>query len=273
MRDTFKKVSTEAQAKPTEAESSGGSPLSSIPPIPRPITRQARRRSWAEMPVRVWIILTLAVAFVTIYFTITRIKEALDNRWLVDHGVDVNATFVEVSGDPVPKRRLRNETMPSTVKFTYGGKEYTQQLELDPKPGIAAVVGTTIALKVDPNDPMQLMEVTVPPPWSHELAIVAALIPVLILVVLMILWKRRGVLRVWRNEPLVEAIVVELRQSPVAPMSRVVRFTLAQGGGQRIWSTLMPASAGIPEIGQHFWIICPPNNPGKAIVAGLYQEL
>ena len=224
------------------------------------------------MPVRVWIILTLAVAFVTIYFTITRIQEALDNRWLADHGVQINAIFTSVSGDPLPKRRLRNETMPSTIKFTYGGKQYESELELEPKPGIPAVVGTELPIKIDPNNPSRLMEVAQPPPWSHELAVIAVLIPVLMIVALVVLWKRRGVLKVWRDEPLTEAVVVELRQTPVAPMSRVIRFTIPQSGGGRIWSTLMPAKAGLPSIGQKFQIICPPGNPDRAIVAQLYMK-
>jgi hypothetical protein len=223
------------------------------------------------MSVRVWIILTLAVAFVSAYFTITRVQEALTERWLFDHGVDVKATYTLVNYNPGPNTHPRNESLPASIKFKLNGTEYTREIQLEPKPGAFAVVGKDIDIKVDPNNPDRFAETKELPPWSHELAVIAVLIPILVIVVILVLLKRRGVLRVWRDAPLAEATIVELRHTPVAPLSSVVRFTLADGPDKRIWTTLMPSSAK-PEIGQRIWLICPAENPGRAIVAKLYIE-
>jgi len=219
----------------------------------------------------VWLILAVAVAFVSAYFTITRVQEALTERWLYEHGQDVKATYVAINLNPGPNRHLRNETLAATIKFVLNKSEYTKDMQLDPKPGAAAVVGESIAIKVDPNDPDRFAEAKDLPPWSHEVAVIIVLIPILMIVIVLVLWKRRGVLRVWRDAPLAEAVIVELRHTPVAPLSNVVRFTRVDGSDKRIWTTLMPSSAG-PRIGQRIWLLCPPENPDRAIVAKLYQE-
>jgi hypothetical protein len=266
---------------PTPTESHDEGPASivppSLPPVPRPITHRARRRSWAEMPVRVWMILTLLVAIVTVYFTVTQVRQARRDRWLIEHGVDVVAKFTMVNGDPVPKRRPRNEPLPlSTAKFTLNGREYELKIDrLEAKPGTYAMVGSdehALRIKVDPNDPTgRWTEQTQPRPWSQELTAVGFLAPLLVLLFIVMLWKRRGVLKAWSGDPLTPAVVVETRHTATAPMSRVIRFTLRDGADRRIWHTLMPTAAGIPQQGETIWLICPPNNPGRAIVAKLYQ--
>ena len=92
------------------------------------------------------------------------------------------------------------------------------------------------------------------------------------LMLMLTVWRRRGVLRVWRDQPLAPAVVVESRHTAIAPASRLVRFTFSDGDDRRVHSTLMPARAGVPAHGEMIWLICPPDKPSRAIVAELYSE-
>jgi hypothetical protein len=243
-----------------------------IAPAPRPITAKARRRSWAEMPVRVWLILTITVAVVTIYFTINRVHEAMQDRWLILHGTDVNAKFTMVNGDPFPKRRPRNETMQATIEYTINGTTYTPDFSLEAKPGAFAMVGTIFPIKIDPNDPTQWREVTEPKPWAQELTTLGFLVPLLALLLAVTILRRRGMLKVWRDGSLLSGEVVEIRQSAIAPRSRIARFILRDGEDRRVWATLVPTSAGIPAKGETIWLIALPNRLGRSIMARLYQS-
>ena len=128
-----------------------------------------------------------------------------------------------------------------------------------------------LKIRVDPNDPTHWTEVTEPRSWVQELTVVGLLLPLAVLLVIVTFWKRRGVIKTWRNGALKAARVVEVRHTGMAPMSRVIRFTLLDGDDRRVFAALMPTHAGIPLPGQSVWLIVPPNRPSRSIVAQLYQ--
>jgi hypothetical protein len=276
--------------------------------------------------VRVWLILTITIALVTVYFTVTRILEAREARWLIEHGISVNAVFEAVGTDPVKGHgQKRAEPLPCVIaipvdslatKGTRGqtgqackidgryvcsvhsqssillsaGNTFPQCAEIPPhdatwqlayqtleirleaKAGAFARVGEVLPIHVDPNDVSRWTELTEAEPWSKELRMVYVLSALFALLLAMTMLKRRGVLRVWRDQPLMPAVVLEARHTAIAPASRLIRFTLSEGDDRRVHSTLMPARAGVPEQGETLWLICPPEKPSRAIVAELYAE-
>lgn len=68
----------------------------SIPQPPRPITRNARRRSWGERHVRVWWLVALAIALVAIYVTAAQIINSTKDRWLIEKGLKLDAEVVGI---------------------------------------------------------------------------------------------------------------------------------------------------------------------------------
>jgi hypothetical protein len=148
---------------------------------------------------------------------------------------------------------------------------YRQDFSLEAKPDSFAMVGTDFKIKVNPNDPTQWREVTVPKPWTQELTTLGLLAPLLVLLLMVTIWRRMSVLNVWRNGSLIGGQVVEIRQTAIAPRSRIVRFTL-KDGDRRVWATLAPTSAGIPARGETIWLIALPGRPGRSILAKLYQR-
>src|SRR5262245_58918431 len=295
-----------------------------LPQVPRPLTPRARQRSWAELPVRVWLILTITIALVTVYFMVTRIIEAREDRWLIEHGTAVKARFEVVAADPTPGHgRQRAEPLPCLIGIpaealpskgvsgksgeackvdgrytctTHSTKSIllnvgntfprcgditphdatwmltyqTVEIRLEPKAGSFAKVGEELPIRIDPSDLSRWTELTMPQPWSKELRMVYVLAGLFVLMLLLTMWRRRGVLRVWRDDPLTPAVVVETRHTAIAPASRLVRFTFSEGDDRRVHATLMPARAGVPVAGETFWLICSPDNPSRAIVAELY---
>ena len=98
---------------------------------------------------------------------------------------------------------------------------------------------------------------------------VALLLPVVALLVIVAFVRRAAVLRVWRNEPSAEAVVVDVKNSAIAPRSRILRLTLK--GDTRVFTTLYPLRAGVPAVGESIWVVAPPAKPNKGVVANLYM--
>ncbi|HEY7086580.1 MAG TPA: hypothetical protein VH518_00745 [Tepidisphaeraceae bacterium] len=249
-------------------------PPPNVPNIPRPPTRRARRRSWNELPVRLWAILTLIIGAIAIYITISRVDEAIRDRSLIEHGLDVNARIVAAMGSDVTKRWPRNDQVPVRLRFTLpGGKTHEMDTVLPAKPDAYAQPGTDIKIKIDPDDPDRWTEQTQPLPWASELTAPGMLIPLALALAIVTFIRRASVLNIWKNAPLAAATVVGTQQTALAPFSRVVRFTLREGEDRRIWNVLLPVRRrGIPQPGETIWLAHPPSNPARAIVAELYVD-
>jgi hypothetical protein len=244
-----------------------------LPKIPRLLGKSARRRSWNELPVRLWVVLSIVICVITIYLTASRVHQALKDRSLIHNGLDIKAKIISANGSPTPKRWPRNETIPATIRFVMpDGSQQEQTVLLDAKADAFAMVGTELAIKVDPDDPQRWTEQTVPAAWSGELTTPVMLIGLSLIVVATTLLRRQSVLRVWKNEPLVAATVVEIKHTALAPLSRVVKFTLVDSTNRRVWSILLPVRAGIPQPGETIWLISSQKNPARAIAAKLYVD-
>lgn len=226
------------------------------------MTRKALRRSWAEGSVRVWLILAITVATVTIFFAVQQTLAALRLRSLIDKGKPVTAYVDDMSRGSW--FLLRYEVDGKTYRTGQVPMMLSRQEQLQRQ--------QAVPIRVDADDPniwtdrnRDELE-----PIHRELVASVILLPLLALTILMVLLKRRQVLRVWRDGSLMHAVVVETKQSSLAPLSRVIRFALPSGSASRIWSTMMPARVGVPVRDEVIEIICPPNQPDRAIVAKLY---
>ena len=245
-----------------------------LPPPPRAITTRARRRAWGEAPVRVWGILTFLVAVSLLLLAAQNISEGLTERRLISDGKPVTATLKEVNGDGDPRHavKMQGESGDRIVKVDYPGAPpdaEPRQLESMSSNGLRP--GDAVHIRVDPNDLSMWTDATEPQPWLARLAIVWMLLPALLLAIIMLLIRRRQILRIWREGQETYGTVIELRQSPIAPRSRVVRFTLGDPDDRRIFSTLFPNRAGEINKGDELLLLTLESNPSRAIVAELYE--
>lgn len=247
-----------------------GSPPSpgSLPPVPRPCSSRAARRSWAELPVRIWVVLTVVVMLITVYFTVTRVIAAVEHRRLILDGVPVMAEVVEVDGSPT-RGRVYGRNQSWFVRIQYpgpDGRTLEGQGFSTPAPGEIRV-GMELPIRYLPDDPARWTDRVEPRTWLTELTVTIFLVPLILLLAMITLWKRQGVLKIWRQGRLMQATVVDLRQSALAPLSCVVRYR--SGDDRRVFSLLHPSSTA-PKKGETFPILT--LGPGQAVAASLYEE-
>lgn len=243
-----------------------------LPSVPRPLTPRAKRRSWNEKSVRLWLTLSALVAAATIYFAIRDIAAASYERRLIFNGTKVTARVLSVDeyerpgrGFPLdqPRRlRLQYETAagePILIEITTPGQEHGR-IEVDQK----------VPLRADPNDPRTVTMQMTPRSWIASLTVVMLLAPFAILLVILTWFVRRGVLNVWtRGQPAI-GTVVDTHRSAIAPKSDMVRFTVNDIEDRRVFSTLYPHSAGQLQPGDELALLMPEKSPAKAIAAELY---
>ena len=241
------------------------------PPAPREVTPLVRRRSWMEPRVRVWWMAAAALLIVAGYFVAIQLAKSAQDRSLVKNGTRVQAEVVAANGIARKEYRVEPGTR-AVFKLSYRlpGREpgvIESQLK-DQRTSIS--VGQTIPLYIDPADPRKWtdrMEISL----LNDLLVGIMLLPVALIMLGIALATRYAVLRTWRTGVSFPAVVVEMRQTAVAPLSRLVRFTPG-GGDNRVFSTLMPARLGSLSVGDTIWLVAPEWQPGRALVAAAYME-
>src|SRR5262245_57134370 len=107
----------------------------SLPTVPRPLTSRARKRSWAEAPVRTWMVLTLLIGISLGYLVISNVIDGLSERRVIYNGVIASATILEVNGDADPRHKIRMDGAAGdrTVRLKYNdstGKEIESEREM-----------------------------------------------------------------------------------------------------------------------------------------------
>jgi hypothetical protein len=265
----------ESSASPQHVELPPAPPA--LASVPRPVTPRAARRSWSELPVRIWVVLAVAVAMITAYFTITKYFAGRYERWLITQGAALEADVMWINGSKRPGDEFkRTDRLQAQLGYTPPGGQRMDYVEgwlaqlPDQKPVPLIRVGDKIKIRIDPAAPRTWTDRTQPKSWLAEFTIVVLLLPLLAVLGLIAWVRRRQVLGVWRSGEIAAGVVVDLRQTAVAPLSRLVRFTLAEGDDRRVCSALHPAQ-NVPQAGDVIWLIMPPRTPSRAVIASLYE--
>jgi hypothetical protein len=237
---------------------------------PRELSAKASKRAWAEGRVRAWWLCGAVVLAVTTFYGISQTLNWWNDRKLITQGIAVDANIDEANGSTLQRKFLREEPVKVKLSFTLpDGTKQQVEGQLRP-PGPAVTAQTPLPIHYDPKNPKRWTERSQLAPWAREMTVVWMILPVLALLFLIAFLQRRRMLGIWRNAPAAQAVVVDSRQTSIAPRSRVLRYALREGD-RRVCQTLYPLNAGLPEPGETIWIIAPPEAPHRGIVAKLYE--
>jgi hypothetical protein len=252
-------------------------PRLTLPSTPRPITRLVTRRSWREAPVQSRLKLAGVVVLVGAFVTAMNLKLAIKDRRLQQHGITTTAKLVRVGGVSEKENRnwkmLRDQTIEvELLVIMPDGRLLTLKGPLPPGNGYLAVNGD-ITVRVDPDDPNNWTEAVEIQSWWHVLAVpLFFMLPVLVILLAIAEWRRRRVLAVWRDGVRAYGVVIDIKQTAAAPLSRIVRFTIVDGPDKRVLTSLYPSGVTVPKPGDTLNIIVPQDRPDETIVADLYAR-
>ena len=241
------------------------------PAAPRQVTALARRRSWGERRVRAWWIGAAALLLLCVGWVGTQVLSSTRDRWLVRHGIKARALILEAGGNNL-KGKQYDPGLNLVYKLEVRVPErqpYTVETRLTHQTQ-PIVTGSEIDLFVDRNDPKKFTdckEIS----FRSDLIVGLIFLPLGVLCFIRALFLRMSALRAWRYGEEALAVAVDTRRSPIAPLSRIVRFSLRDSRDTRIYSALLPERLGNLEPGEPFWVVGPPGKPEQAVVAALYH--
>ncbi len=240
------------------------------PSAPRAITANARRRSWAEPRVRTWWLLAIVVFLISLWFVGMRVYASQADRWLIHHGVRVEADIIDVEGNTLKKLYEPELNLPFHMTWRMpDGKVHTVNERLKAQRQ-AIGPGKKVPLYVDPNNPNHWTD-RVEISWAEDTLVGMLFLPIVLLLLAISIFNRFQTLAAWKNGPAMHATVVEIKQSATAPKSRILRMVLGHYHDQRIFTTLIPTRRARYQAGDVVWVVIPSTTPRWAILAELYE--
>lgn len=246
---------------------------------PREVTARVRGRAWTEPRVRLWWALAVAVLGVVLYVVVSQTAGWWKERSLLTRGVEVQAVITRATDRlndiTVPDKKMPPDST-CELEFEWQGRKHQVRGQLPEHMNLGQHVVTgpdhPITLHVDPADPDNWTDRTTSPPLLRRMiAGVSVGLPIIAVLLLLALLKRRGVLNVWRTGPASGALVVSTGQTPLAPRSRVVRCTPADSTDKRVFTVYLPARAGVPARGDVVWVVRPPERPEPAYAVAWFD--
>jgi hypothetical protein len=258
-----------AQQSAAETEAAGASGVSLSPP-PRAITPHVRRRALTEPHVRSWWLLAgvlLAIgAYVggREYWVWSREVRLIRAGQLVDAEITSGAGLVQ-RWQRVPPNSL------VTLRYQVDGKTYDVTGYLQGRTEYI-LLRSTIPVHVDPANPSVWTARTEPAGLVQQLTWALVVLPAFVAILVIGLWQRARLLRVWRDGEMHDAIVVDGRQTALAPKSRLLRCTPADAGDKRVVEVYLPGSrAADVRPGDLIRLIFPPGGRGRPVAAAWFE--
>jgi hypothetical protein len=131
--------------------------------------------------------------------------------------------------------------------------------------------GDVIKVHVDPKDPTVWTDRKEPPALGGKMLAPLLLLPAVLVSLLATAWLRGRVAKLWTNGEARQAIVIDAKQSPLAPLSSLARCALVEGDN-RLISVTVPHRLGKVSKGRTLWIVTAPGNPQRAVAAAVFQQ-
>ena len=238
------------------AMQAGAGALLPPPPAPRVLSAAVRARAWTEPRVRLWWVLAVGLLALALYVVGRQTFGWLRERGLIANGI-VTEALVEQAGSSTTAVLQQPDSVAVLSFDRPDGSRHqvTGVLPEHMERGIGIPVTQTVTIRVDPNDPDLWTDRTTPPSARRQLVTAAVALPLVGVLVAVGVAKRQRALRAWRDGAASTALVLETRNTPVAPRSRAVRCTPADSSDNSVFRVYLPPGAPPAARGDALWIV------------------
>lgn len=203
------------------------------------------------------------------YLLISRYAAWRQGARLVETGTPVEATVLQAD-ESVARGKTVSGDKPVRLSYEAAGRKFEVNAPyLEGRaPEEYIEVGTTVPIRVDPNDASRWTARRRPAPLGPELIGGAITLPAGALVLLLGAAFRARVLRTWRTADAAPAVVLSARHTALAPRAWAVRCTPAAAGDDRVLEVFLPPAADVTR-GAVFWVLSP--RRGRTVAAQWFE--
>ena len=218
----------------------------------RPITAAIRRRAWGEFGVRPWSFLTLALLVLSGFMSVGRIRDRQNEAYLIEHGTPVQAEITALGLGANARQAPRDEPVAVMLRYTPPGSSGPLDTGgvLPRKAGETAALKQIITVRILPERPEFWTERTEPAPLGTGLVAPGLCALVAVGCAILAVFKRSAVVAAYRSAEPRRATVASVRQSPLAPFSKLIGVTVDGDVDRRVRDCYWPTRCGTVHPGQ-----------------------
>lgn len=219
----------------------------------RPITAAVRRRAWGELGVRPWSFLTIALLVLSGFMSAGRIRDWRNEAYLIAHGTPVQAEVTSLGIGANAHKAERDEPVNVMIRYTPPGASGPTESGgvLPRKPGVTLALKDKITIRILPERPQYWTERTESAPVGTGLVAPGLCAVVAVGCAVLAVGKRTAVLTAYRSAEPRRATVASVRQSPLAPFSKLIGVTVdSDDADRRVRDCYWPVRCGTVHPGQ-----------------------
>jgi hypothetical protein len=218
-----------------------------------------------------WWLLALAILVMTLVFAVDRVWAWHTESQLISNGLAINAKVTEVNGQAITNLRQPGNS-PATLVFDWRGQpQQVRGILEDRADSDYVVVGQTVPIRVDPNDPNNWTARTQPPSLAQSLFVGLFMVPLALVLLPVAALKRNHLLQTWQNGQASLAVVIQRQQAPLAPLSQAIRCGLRDGRDRRVFTVFVPRGAATLRKNDLLWIVMPNAKSSKPVAARWFE--
>jgi hypothetical protein len=245
-------------------------PPTALPPPPRPLTVRVRRRAWADPLVRFWWLTGSVLLILGIYLGASIWKVWHREQWLISQPLS-QAQILRTASETIANRPVK-EGQPMQLQFNHRGALATAWVRLEEYDG-KAIIGESIPIHVNPENPAELTLQKVPRPLGSRLVGPMCLCGFGLGGVAVAWLVRLQVLRTVRQGSQRIATRMARQQSPLAPLAHSIQCAWADPGhGRRLFTVYLPRHA--PEAAgstEHIRVIAAAGRSCRPLAAAWFE--
>jgi hypothetical protein len=191
-------------------------------------------------------------------------------RWLINHGVVVRAVVQQAADQTIAGREQPPDAI-CILSFDWHGQSYTTRPDRLAGRTDFIAPKDMVTIYVNPDDPADWTSLAHPGPLLPRMLGAAVAFGAALAAGLVTCLYYFRTMRRWKTAPAIEALVLESRNTAIAPLSTAIKCTPIDENDKRLFTVFVPRRDVVVKPGETITVLTYPGQSAGALALAWFE--